>query len=179
MNVYQKIQFPRKEEYPEYAEMYMQWVKKDDSLLTQLETSLKNSLSVVDSLTNEQLDFKYAPDKWTIKEVLVHIIDDERIYGYRAMCFARNDKTELPGFEQDDYIVYSDTSQRTIATIMEEYRAVRNATIALFNGFSQKALLQIGKANRNHTSVRALGYHILGHELHHMNMIQNIYLKSY
>jgi len=174
--MYQKIQFPTKEEYPEYAEMYMQWVKKDDSLLTQLEDSLKNAISIVDSLTKEQLDFRYAPDKWSIKEVLVHILDDERIYGYRALCFARNDKTELPGFEQDDYIVYSDASQRTIANIMDEYKAVRNSTISLFNGFTQKALLRIGIANKNQSSVRALGYHILGHELHHMNMIQNIYL---
>ena len=112
------------------------------------------------------------------KEVLVHIIDDERIYGYRALSFARNDKTNLPGFEQDDYNANSDTSERTIENILDEYESLRLSTIALFKGFSDKALNRLGIANGNQASVRALGYHILGHDLHHIKVIENLYLTE-
>jgi uncharacterized damage-inducible protein DinB len=129
-------------------------------------------------LSSEKLDYRYQRDKWSIKEVLVHIIDDERIYGYRALSFARNDKTNFPGFEQEDYNANSDTSERTIENIMDEYDALRLSTITLFKGFSDKALQRIGIANGNQASVRALGYHILGHELHHIKIIEDIYLKN-
>jgi uncharacterized damage-inducible protein DinB len=171
------IEFPTHDEYPVYAEMYMKWVKKDGSLVKQLEESLSKTQWLVKSLSNQELNFKYQEDKWSIKEVLVHIIDDERIYGYRALAFARNDKTNLPGFEQDDYSNNSFTAERSIENIMMEYEAVRISTIKLFNGFSDAALLRKGMANGNKASVRALGYHILGHELHHNHMIENLYLK--
>jgi len=132
----------------------------------------------VNSLSSNDLEFRYAVDKWSIKEVLIHIIDDERIYAFRALAFARNDKTILPGFEQDDYAKYSDENCRIIKNIMSEYEAVRFATIELFKGFSDKALLRIGSANENKTSVRALGYHIAGHELHHIKIIKEKYLNN-
>lgn len=172
------IVFPSKEEYPAYTEMYMKWVKKDGSLLEQLQNSLEKTVSLATTLSHEELQFRYKENKWSIKEVLVHIIDDERIYGYRALAFARNDKTVLPGFEQDEYNDHSDTSTRTIENILAEYKAVRQSTIALFNGFSDRALQRIGMANGNKTSVRALGYHILGHELHHIKIIQDNYLNT-
>jgi uncharacterized damage-inducible protein DinB len=128
-------------------------------------------------LPEEKLLFKYAEGKWTIKEVLVHIIDDERIYAYRALRFARNDKTELPGFEQDPYAYYSYANQRTAESIVEEYEAVRLSTIALFNNLSDDAIARSGVANKNEVTVRALGYHIAGHELHHLNIIKTRYLK--
>jgi len=159
--------------------MYMKLVLKNESLLKQLKDNSEKTKELVASLSEEELNFKYLNDKWSIKEVLVHIIDDERIYGYRALTFARNDKTNLPGFEQEDYMKYSDTIKRTIDNIIEEYDAVRKATIALFNGFSEKVLVRIGTANENRTSVRALGYHIAGHELHHIKVIKNIYLKEF
>ncbi len=171
------IPFPAKGEYPEYAEMYMKFVKRDGTLLKQLEESLSSTIEFITSLSFDVLDYKYAPGKWSVKEVLVHIIDDERIYAYRALAFARNDKTELPGFEETEYIQFADTNTRSIESIIEEYRAVRKATIALFDSFSEDALLRIGKANRNKTSVRALGYHILGHEQHHIDVIKERYLK--
>lgn len=172
------IEFPSKQEYPSYAEMYMKLVDKNGSLTKQLKTSLDKTVSLISELSPDDLNFRYEENKWSIKEVLVHIIDDERIYGYRAMSFARNDKTNLPGFEQDDYIDHSDTSERTIDNIMKEYEAVRLSTIALFNGFSSKALIRLGVANGNQASVRALGYHILGHDLHHIKMIEDQYLKK-
>ncbi len=170
------ITFPSKNEYPAYAEMYMDYVKKDGDLLIQLKDSLEKTKEFVNSLSEKELNFRYAPDKWSIKEVLVHIVDDERIYGYRALAFSRNDKTDLPGFEENEYTQYADTDKRSLENIMNEYTAVRMATVALFDGFSDQALLRIGTANNNKTSVRALGYHILGHELHHINIIKERYL---
>lgn len=172
------IEFPLENEYPSYAEMYMKLVKKDGSLIEQLKSSLHKTKSLINNLSNDELDYRYEKNKWSIKEVLVHIIDDERIYGYRALSFARNDKTNLPGFEQEDYNYYSDTSERTIENILEEYEALRLSTIALFNGLSDKSLKRIGIANGNRASARALGYHILGHELHHIKTIENLYLKA-
>jgi len=171
------IEFPSQNEYPVYAEMYMQLVKKDGSLIEQLKTSLERTKNLINNLSSEQLDYRYEKNKWSIKEVLVHIIDDERIYGYRALSFARNDKTNFPGFEQDDYNLNSDTSERTIENIMEEYEALRLSTITLFNGLSEKSLKRIGIANGNKASARALGYHILGHDLHHIKIIEDLYLK--
>ncbi len=172
------IEFPSQNEYPIYANMYMKLVKKDGSLIEQLKSSLDKTKTLISKLSNAELEYRYEKNKWSIKEVLVHIIDDERIYGYRALSFARNDKTNLPGFEQDDYNLNSDTSERTIENIMEEYEALRISTIALFNGLSDKSLKRMGKANGNQASARALGYHILGHDLHHMKIIENLYLKK-
>ena len=173
------IEFPSKSEYPAYVEMYMKWVKQEGGLLKQLKDCLEETKNLIASLSDDELSFKYRNNKWSIKEVLVHIIDDERIYGYRALAFARNDKTNLPGFEQEDYNDYSDTAVRTIQNIIEEYEAVRMSTISLFNGFSTRALIRKGVANGNEASVRALGYHILGHELHHINIVQEVYLKEF
>ncbi|PCH76424.1 MAG: DNA damage-inducible protein DinB [Flavobacteriaceae bacterium] len=172
------IEFPSQNEYPIYAEMYMRLVKKEGSLIEQLKLSLDRTKTLINKLSNEELDYRYEKNKWSIKEVIVHIIDDERIYGYRALSFARNDKTNLPGFEQEDYNLNSDTLERTIENIMEEYESLRLSTITLFNGLSDKALKRMGMANGNQASARALGYHILGHDLHHIKIIENLYLKN-
>ena len=120
--------------------------------------------------------FRYAENKWTIKEILVHIMDDERIFMYRALRIARNDKTPLPGFEQDDYVPYSRANERSLANIFREYKTVRNATLSLFNSLSKEDLMRVGTANNHHVNVRALAYHIAGHELHHLNIIKERYL---
>lgn len=172
------IEFPSKNEYPIYAETYMKLVKKDGSLIEQLKLSVERTKALFINLSNEELEYRYEMNKWSIKEVLVHIIDDERIYGYRALSFARNDKTNLPGFEQEDYNLNSDTSERTIENILEEYEALRLSTITLFNGLSDQSLKHMGTANGNQASARALGYHILGHDLHHIKIIEDLYLKK-
>lgn len=157
--------------------MYMKWMPDDGLLLQHLQTNFENTRQLVDSLSEEQLYLRYAPNKWTIKEVLVHIVDDERIYAYRAMCFGRNESLTLSGFDQDEYARYSDANDRDIANIMTEYEAVRNATIALFNGLSDSALTRMGTADGNRATVRALGYHIAGHEVHHLEIIKAKYLN--
>ena len=103
-------------------------------------------------------------------------MDTERVSAYRALRIARNDKTPLPGFEQDDYAPFSNANERTIKSILDEYEALRNATLALANSFTQEDLLRVGTANNNAVSVRALIYHIAGHEQHHINIIKERYL---
>ena len=170
------IEKPRKDEYPPYAEMYMKLVPGDGKLLQHLKDNFIAVKKLINSLPAQKLLYRYEKNKWTIKETLVHIIDDERIYAYRAMCFARNETQSLPGFEQDDYALYSGANDRDLDNIFEEYEAVRNATITLFNGLPEDALTRSGIANDNKATVRALAYHIAGHEQHHMNLIIEKYL---
>jgi hypothetical protein len=172
----QRIEKPKDGEFPAYAVMYMKWVPDDGMLLAHLQENFEVVKRLILSLPEEKLLFRYAEDKWTIKEMLVHIIDDERIYSYRALRFARHDQTELPGFGQDDYVPYSCANSRSIESIMQEYATVRQATITLFGSFDEAALLRDGIANHHRVTVRALGYHIAGHELHHLHLLKEKYL---
>jgi|SRR6185312_1748510 len=167
---------PAPGEYPDYAAMYIDLLPNDGLLLQHLQKNLQATKDLVQSLPAEKLLYRYAENKWTIKEVLVHIIDDERIYAYRALCFARGEKTPLPGFEQNDYAANSGANERDVNNIIEEYEAVRRSTIALFNGFADADLVKTGIANDRKASVRALGWHLAGHELHHINLIKERYL---
>src|SRR5258708_7130284 len=103
---------PGVDEYPSYARMYIDLLHDDGLILERLQSNFRDTKEFILSLPEEKLNYRYAPGKWTIKEILVHIIDDERICAYRALRFARNDKTELPGFEQDDYVVNSGANER-------------------------------------------------------------------
>ena len=170
------ISRPIEGEFPQYAIMYIGLVPDDGLLLKHLRDTFIAMKELILSLPEDKLLYRYAKDKWTIKEILVHIIDDERIYAYRALRFARDDKTELPGFDQDNYALSSRANERSIENILEEYEAVRNATITLFNGLPENSFMRMGVANRNKATVRALAYHIAGHELHHINIIKEKYL---
>lgn len=172
-----EIQKPQPGEYPPYAAMYIDLIPDDGKLLTHLWDNFEASKNLVKSIPQEKFLFRYAPTKWTIKEVLVHIVDDERIYAYRALRFARNDTTELPGFDQDHFSLNSNANERSVENIMEEYEAVRKATIALFNGLSDQVFLRKGMADNSQTTVRGLAYHLAGHEVHHINIIKNKYLN--
>ena len=176
-NTLRPIQKPHNGEFPPYAIMYIQLLPDDGSVLEHLQRNCASVKELVQSIPEEKLLYRYAEGKWTIKEVLVHIIDDERIYAYRALRFARNDHTELPGFEQDDYARYSGANDRSLASIMEEYAAVRASTIAMFNGFHDDVFTRTGVANGTIVSVRALAYHLAGHELHHAAILKERYLK--
>ena len=167
---------PQPAEYDPYYEKYIFLVPEEDIIAT-LKRQTVDLSALFENVDEEKSTFAYADGKWTIKEILVHIIDDERIYVYRALRFARKDSTELPGFEQDDYALYSEAGKRSIENIFEEYEAVRNSTIALFNGLPENSFLRSGTANNNKATVRALAYHIAGHELHHINIIKEKYLQ--
>ncbi|MGA9406330.1 MAG: DinB family protein [Bacteroidota bacterium] len=174
----EKIQKPKEGEYPAYAIMYINLLPDDGLVLKYLEDNFRSTKEFILSLPKEKFSYRYAKDKWTIKDILVHIMDDERIYAYRALRFARNDKTELPGFEQDDYVPYAKANNRSIENILEEYATIRNATLSLFKSFNEEDVLRSGVANGHSVSVRALIYHLAGHELHHMKIIRDRYLSD-
>jgi uncharacterized damage-inducible protein DinB len=171
-----KIKKPEAGEYPVYASIYIDRLPDDGLLLQHLENNFQATKELILSLPEEKLLYRYAAGKWTIKEILVHIIDDERIYSYRALRFARNDSTELPGFEQDDFARFSNANKRDLENIFEEYEAVRRSTIALFNGLDEEVFTRYGTADGKNATVRALAYHIAGHELHHISIIKEKYL---
>lgn len=170
------IQKPKPGEYPQYASMYIDLLPDDGLVLTHLEDNFRITKNFILSLPAEKLLYRYAPGKWTIKEILVHIIDDERIYSYRALRFARNDNDKLTGFDQDDFAFHSNANERELKNIFEEYEAVRKSTITLFNGLHDEALTREGTADGKKATVRALAYHIAGHELHHISFIKENYL---
>ena len=163
-------------EFNPYAIMYIKLLPDDGLVLKHLKENFKTIKEFVLSLPPDKLNYRYAENKWTIKEILVHIMDDERIYAYRALRIARNDKTPLPGFEQEDYTPFSKANKRSLKNIFREYKTIRNATLSLFASLNKEDLLRIGTANDHPVSVRALAYHIAGHELHHVNIIKERYL---
>ncbi len=167
-----KIQKPKEGEYAPYTIMYIGLLPDDGLVLQHLLNNLKATKELVLSLPKESLTSRSAHDEWTIKEILVHIIDDERIYVYRALRFARNDTTELPGFDQDVYTTCSEANERSIENILDEFTAVRMATIAFFEKLEAKAFTRSGVSDGKCMSVRAAVYHIAGHELHHFNSMR-------
>ena len=171
-----RIQKPPEGEYSPYTIMYIKLLPDDGLVLRHLKENYKRVNQFILSLPPDKLTYRYAENKWTIKEILVHIMDDERIYAYRALRIARNDKTPLPGFEQEDYIPFTKANQRSLASIFREYKTVRGATLSLLSSLSGEDLLRVGIANDHPVSVRALAYHIAGHELHHLNIIRERYL---
>jgi hypothetical protein len=167
---------PAEGEYAPYAPAYINLVPNDGLVLQQLTENFNTVKNLILSLPPEKLLYRYADGKWTIKEVLVHIMDSERIFSYRALCIARHETLDLPGFEENDYARYSNANNRDIKNILDDYEALRHATITLFNGFDDSVLTQTGTANKNKFSVRAAAYMIAGHELHHLNIIKERYL---
>jgi len=172
----QLIQKPAEGEYRNYALAYISKVPDDGNVLQHLQDNLQVVKSTVMGLPEEKLLHAYAPGKWTIKELLVHMMDTERIMAYRALRIARNDKTDLPGFEQEEYTPYLHANERSIENIMDEYEALRKSTVALFSNFQPGVFANVGYANGAPFSVRAAVYIIAGHELHHLKIIREKYL---
>ena len=171
-----QIAKPEAGEYEPDTIKYIGLLPDDGLVLKHLQENLEATRAFLLSLPEERLTYRYAEGKWTIKEILAHIADDERIYAYRALRFARNDKTELPGFEQDDYALHSGANERSIEDLLYELTTVRQATISLFEGLDGAALLRAGVADGRIMSVRAAAYHIAGHEMRHVNIIRERYL---
>ncbi len=120
-------------------------------------------------------DQVYAPGKWTVKQIIQHITDNERVQAYRALCFARNDNTPLPGYEENDYAANADTSHLTLDLLLEEFRMVRAANIALFTAFTPEMLMREGTCNNTRISVLGLGFVLAGHQVHHSRIIEERY----
>ncbi|WP_296386364.1 DinB family protein [Winogradskyella sp.] len=162
----------------EYNSYYKNYINNasDDVIVKGLKKNLDAVVSFYSSIPQEKHDYAYAEGKWTVKDILLHIIDTERVFVYRTMRIARQDKTPLAGFEQDDYVINGNTKARSLDSLIEEYKAVRYATIVLYNSFDSNTLKQIGEASGSPISVRALGYIITGHENHHNQVIKERYL---
>lgn len=148
----------------------------DIELVEGLKQNLKSSLDFLNDISEDKFSYAYAETKWTIKSIIQHLIDSERIFGYRALCFARGESQNLPGFEQDDYNISANTSTKSKDALITEYKSARKATIDLFSGLAEDALKNVGQASGNEMSARAAGFLIIGHENHHLNVIKHKYL---
>ncbi|MCL8005984.1 DinB family protein [Gelidibacter japonicus] len=162
----------------EYNSYYQPYIDKagTGNVFDDLRSNHETIILFLKSIPVEKLHYRYAKGKWTIKEILLHLIDTERVFAYRAMCIARSDKTELPGFDQDDFVAHSNADKRSMESLLSEYQSVRKATISLFESFNQKSLARIGTVSHSRLSVRAIALIILGHESHHLQMIKEHYL---
>lgn len=163
----------------EYAERYGNYISKVEEvdLMEELEISLHRLIRFVRDIPMDKFDYRYAEGKWTIKDILQHIIDSERIFAYRALRFARYDKTPLPGFEEDDFANVANGDNRSIQDLLTELAVVRQATLSLFKSFDEQMLLQMGTASNVPMSVRAIGFVIIGHQNHHQQIYQERYLS--
>ena len=165
------------DEYSGHLAAYINQVSNEYPLLEELEISIHRLIKFVQNIPLDKFDYRYAEGKWTIKEILQHLIDAERIFAYRALRFARNDKTPLPGFDENDYAAEAYADKRSIQELLTELAVVRQATQSLFKSFSQEELLRKGSASNNPVSVRALGFVIIGHQNHHERIFQERYLN--
>ena len=164
-----------KNEFHSYYKNYIDLVE-DSDIVNGLISSFKRTEAFFQTIPSEKLEFQYAPGKWTIKEIIQHLIDAEIVFAYRALRFAREDKTALPGFDENHYAKTSHANNYSIDKLIKHYGAVRQATIHLFESFSPETLLKTGNASGSEMSIRALGYVIIGHETHHSKVIRERYL---
>ncbi len=178
VEIQHKIMNSRQVSAQEYAPFYSQYIKAlgEVDLIEVLEQSLKDLITTLEHLPEEKLTYSYAEGKWTIKELVQHIIDAERVLSYRALRFSRNDTTNLPGFDEDWYVANSNGNERNFKDILQEFNHVRNSTILLFKSFKPEMLLISGTASNSNMSVRALGFIIAGHQTHHLKIIKEKYL---
>jgi len=167
---------PEPSEYTPYQGQYVSLVPEGD-LIEILEAQKARTLALIAGLTEEQANGRYAPDKWTLKQVIGHMSDNERIQSYRLLRIARGDKTNLPGYEQDELVPNGPFEAWSLDQLAEDYRTVRDATLSLLRGLRADDWKRIGSANGNPVSARALACINVGHELHHLRIIEERYLK--
>ena len=161
--------------FAEYFNYYINLVE-DDEVFSVLQNNKNAVHELFDTLEESKGKYCYAKGKWSIKELLVHLVDTERIFCYRALCIARNEKKDLPSFDHEAYVKNSNANERTLDDIEKEFETVRKATISLFENFTPKMLAASGTANGNRLTVLAIGYLIVGHVKHHLTVLQEKYL---
>ena len=166
---------PQPGEYAPYYDRYISLVPAND-VLAALEDQRREMLLLLCGRTEADGDLRYAPDKWSIKELLGHVNDTERVMSYRALRISRGDATPIEGYEQDDYVRNGPFARRPLPDLIEDYIAVRRATVSLFRNLEEPAWSRRGVANKNEVTVRALAYIIAGHELHHRRILEEKYL---
>jgi uncharacterized damage-inducible protein DinB len=172
-----KIQRPLPGTYPPYYDTYISKVQSDN-LFEELLTVHYDTIDLITSIDLETQHFRYAEGKWNIKEILQHIMDTERIFSYRALCIARGDSTPLPGFDENQYALHSYATARNMNDIAREFSVLRASTIELIKSLNENVWSNTGTANSHIVSIPALFYAILGHEIHHMQVINERYLPQ-
>ena len=174
----QKIQKPA-DYYPLFYKPYMDCVPDDGELTFHLTAIIDETEKLVLSLTEDQLLYRYSEGKWTIKDIILHLADCERVIIYRAMRFARADKTDLPGFEEDLFVANANANNRDIKNILAELKAYRTASITFIESLDEEALNRCGTANNLALSTRLLVNHLYGHHRHHLNILNERYLPAF
>jgi uncharacterized damage-inducible protein DinB len=166
----------KEHEYNPYYRAYIEALGEVDLMQT-LRKQVENYPKFLNSIPPEKLTYRYAEGKWSVAEVLVHVLDSERVFQYRALRFVRKDQTPLPGFDQDVYVPQSGANKRSLESIVEEYKAIRNSTIALYESFDEALLKRKGVASNSVMSVAALGFIMCGHQCHHRDILRERYLN--
>ena len=171
------LERPKPGEYTPYYDRYISLIPGSDIVAT-LTTQLPKTVALLSARSEQDGELRYAPGKWSVKEVVGHMIDTERIMTYRALRIARNDRTPMEGFEQDDYVRDGPYGDLRLADLIEEFKTVRAATLAFFRNLRPSDWARRGTANKNEVTVRALAYIIAGHELHHRHILEERYFGS-
>jgi uncharacterized damage-inducible protein DinB len=166
---------PESEEFPEYYKSYIDLVE-NANIIKEMNNQVMDIQALISEIPEEKENYAYAEGKWTIKEILGHIIDSERIFAYRAMRFARRDKTALPGYDENMFAANANFNKQSLYSLAHEFAIVREANLTLFKTFDEETFDLIGNANGKDVSVRAILYMIVGHATHHMNVIKTRYL---
>ncbi len=164
-------------EYHSYYKTYINKIPNETTLIEGFKNGQTQIINFFKTIPQNKLEYAYAADKWSIKDVLQHIIDTERVFMYRCFRIARHDKTPLAGYNQDDYIASSNSSKKTLQELLEEYQAVRESFIVLLKSLNTASLSHTGIADNHELSSRAAAFIILGHEIHHVNIIKERYLN--
>ncbi|MBV2165585.1 MAG: DinB family protein [Kaistella sp.] len=165
-------------EFQKYIQRYLDLIPTENWLEEMKKTGEK-TVSLYSFLAEEQSNFAYAEGKWTLKELLQHLIDAERIFAYRALRFARKDKTELPGWDEEAYAQHYFPAERSIQNLVEEFEIVRKSSTLFFENLNKIQLSETGIANGNEISVETIGKLIIGHNIHHLNIIEERYLSKF
>ena len=166
---------PADNEYPEYYSRYISRVPDGDVLDT-IKKQIEETVAFLGTIDEKTANHRYAPDKWSIKQVVGHLIDIERLFQYRVLAFARSDPVRLPGMEQDDYVDNANFDDRTLSELIAEYRVTRQAGLALFKSFDDDMQTRKGIANEVEFTVRAIPFILAGHDIHHISVIKDRYL---
>lgn len=166
---------PKAEDHIPYFSRYIELVPEND-IISALENDQDAFLSFIKSIPDPKAEYAYAPGKWTVKQVINHVIDTERIFSYRALCFARGEKQTLPSFEENDYAANANLSHTDLLMLAQEFDVVRRATVFLFKQLGEKELLNKGTTPSGVSNVLSLGFTICGHGKHHVNVMKERYL---
>ncbi|MDR6406524.1 MULTISPECIES: DinB family protein [Chryseobacterium] len=164
-------------DFQKYVQRYLDNIPSEN-WLEELKKSGEKTTEIYSKLTEEQSNFAYAEGKWTLKELLLHLSDTERVFQYRILAFARGDQNELPGFDEELYANQSFANERSLESLLEEYKLVRKSSQVLLETMNPSALKNVGTANGNQISVETIGKLIVGHNYHHLNIIEERYLPK-